>query len=178
MKHYCQSFICLILACKGITLFSYVNQFSLSSFSWFFPVLLVCTWRYGGHIGDQEQKHFSPLGTKQHFHVNSSRTNSTGHFRVPKPSPSKWGQVHNLSCEKELICMRMKNHFHIKGWALNLVLIQRPGGTRKWPIVLTPNMASLSRGGKPRIRELTVYSTFCRPSLHMKPGAVYGLLRS
>ena len=32
------------------------------------------------------------------------------------------------------ICMRMKNHFHIKGSALNLVLIQRPGGTRKWPI--------------------------------------------
>ena len=30
------------------------------------------------------------------------------------------------------ICMRMKSHFHIKGWAL--VLIQRPGGTRKWPI--------------------------------------------
>ena len=29
------------------------------------------------------------------------------------------------------ICMRMKNHltqnFHIKGWTLNLVLIQRPG---------------------------------------------------
>ena len=34
------------------------------------------------------------------------------------------------------ICMRMKNHFHIKGWALNLVLIQRPRGTRKLPIVL------------------------------------------
>ena len=32
------------------------------------------------------------------------------------------------------ICMRMKNHFHINGWALSLVLIQRPGGTRKWPI--------------------------------------------
>ena len=31
------------------------------------------------------------------------------------------------------ICMRMKNDFHIKGWALNLVLTQRPGGTRKWP---------------------------------------------
>ena len=28
----------------------------------------------------------------------------------------------------------MKNYFHIKGWALNLVLIQRPVGTRKWPI--------------------------------------------
>ena len=35
------------------------------------------------------------------------------------------------------ICMRMKNHFHIKGWALNLVLIQRLGGTRKWPISYT-----------------------------------------
>ena len=32
------------------------------------------------------------------------------------------------------IRMRMKNHFHIKGWTLNLVLIQRLGGTRKWPI--------------------------------------------
>ena len=33
------------------------------------------------------------------------------------------------------ICMRMKNHFHIKGWALNLVLIKRPGETREWLII-------------------------------------------
>ena len=33
------------------------------------------------------------------------------------------------------ICMRMKNHFYIKGWALNIVLIElRHTGTRKWPI--------------------------------------------
>ena len=32
------------------------------------------------------------------------------------------------------ICMRTKYHFHIKSWALNLVLIQRPEGTRKWPV--------------------------------------------
>ena len=32
------------------------------------------------------------------------------------------------------ICMRMKNDFHVKGWAPTLVLKQRPGGTRKWPI--------------------------------------------
>ena len=32
----------------------------------------------------------------------------------------------------------MKNHFHIKGWALNLILIQRPRGSWKWPIVLPP----------------------------------------
>ena len=29
------------------------------------------------------------------------------------------------------ICMRMKNHFHIEGWAFHLALIQRPGGTPK-----------------------------------------------
>ena len=49
-------------------------------------VLLVCKWWHGGHVGDQEQKHFSPLGT-----------------------------------------------------------------SRKNTIVLTPNMAALSRGYKPRI---------------------------
>ena len=39
------------------------------------------------------------------------------------------------------ICMRMKNHFHIKSWALNLVLIQRPGGTRKWHIHTSLNFS-------------------------------------
>ena len=34
------------------------------------------------------------------------------------------------------ICVRMKNYFQVKGWALNLVLIQRPGGTLKWLIDL------------------------------------------
>ena len=60
-------------------------------------VLLVRTWRHGGHVGGQEQKHFSPLGTKLYFHVNSWRKNS---------------------------------------------------------IVLTPNMAPLSRGCKPRMKQL------------------------
>ena len=36
-------------------------------------ILLVCTWRHGGHVGGQEQKHLSPLGTKLYFHVNYSR---------------------------------------------------------------------------------------------------------
>ena len=38
-------------------------------------VLLACTWRHGGHVGSQKQKLFSPLATKLHFHVNSSRKN-------------------------------------------------------------------------------------------------------
>ena len=32
------------------------------------------TSRDGGHVSGEEQKHFSPLGTKTHFRVNSSKT--------------------------------------------------------------------------------------------------------
>ena len=34
-------------------------------------LLLVCTWRNGDQVGGQEKKHFSPLGSRLHFHVNS-----------------------------------------------------------------------------------------------------------
>ena len=54
-----------------------------------------------------------------------------GHFRVPKTLTFKMRPTSLV--KMNLICIRMKNHFHIKGCALNLVLIQRPGGTRKWP---------------------------------------------
>ena len=33
-------------------------------------------WPHGSHVSGQEQKHFSSLGTKLYFHVNSSRKNS------------------------------------------------------------------------------------------------------
>ena len=45
--------------------------------------------------------------------------------------------------EMSFICMRMKNHFHIKGWALNLVLIQRLGETRKWPIAVPASIGNV-----------------------------------
>ena len=47
-----------------------------------------------------------------------------GHFRVLKGT--------TFLVKMIFICKRMKTHSHIKGWALNLVLIQRPGVTRKW----------------------------------------------
>ena len=34
-------------------------------------VLLVCKWRHGGHVGGQEQKRLSLLGTKLHLEKNS-----------------------------------------------------------------------------------------------------------
>ena len=74
--------------------FTFSAMFSLPSLS-LDPK--VCSWRHGGHVGSQEQTHFSPLlGTQLYFHVNSSIFNS---------------------------------------------------------IVLTPNMAPLSRGCKPRVWE-------------------------
>ena len=45
------------------------------------------------------------------------------------------------------ICMRMKNHFHIKEWALNHVLIQRHGGTRNWHIGLDVSSCLATRQG-------------------------------
>ena len=73
----------------------------------------------------------------------------------------KHGRSHNYVCAKNphfqneprcttflvkmsFICMKMKSPFHSKGWALNLVLIQRPGVTRKWLLVWSgkTNLAS------------------------------------
>ena len=34
------------------------------------------------------------------------------------------------------ICIRIKNHFHINGFALSLALKQRLGATRKWPVAI------------------------------------------
>ena len=58
--------------------------------------------------------------------MNSSSTGVTviGHFRVLKGT--------SFLVKMISICKRMKTHLRIKGWALNLVLIQRPGVTRKW----------------------------------------------
>ena len=50
------------------------------------------------------------------------------------PQISKWGQVHNPSCENEFYLHENENLLHIKGWALNVVLIQRRGETRNKPI--------------------------------------------
>ena len=74
---------------------------------------------------------------------------SSRHTGRPFPSSSRPLYQNEVRCstflvEISFICMRMKNHFHslfhIKGWAPNLVLIQRPGGTRKWPISLWPSI--------------------------------------
>ena len=59
-----------------------------------------------------------------------------GHFRGSKnPHFQNEATCTTFLVKMSFICMRMKNHFHIKGWALNLVLIKRPGETREWLII-------------------------------------------
>ena len=80
----------------------------------------------------------------------TSYTSQNSHFKMWLPmqmtgsnrplSSSKNPHLENetkrttLLVRMSFISMRTKNHFHIKGWELNLVLIERPGGTRKWSI--------------------------------------------
>ena len=60
-------------------------------------------------------------------------------FNKPVPSSGNPHFQNEAKCtaflvKMSFICMRMKNHFQIKGWALSLVLIQMTGGTWKRPI--------------------------------------------
>ena len=55
----------------------------------------------GGHVGGQEQKHFSPLGTKLYFHVNSSRK-STIVFTPNMATFSRGCKARNVSHHKIL----------------------------------------------------------------------------
>ena len=68
------------------------------------------------------------------------------------------------------ICMIMKNHFHIKGRALNLVLIERPRGTQKWPLILPrpllqsqKSLRKLTRPSFPLVSKVANETT-CIPS--------------
>ena len=62
-------------------------------------------------------------------------------FKINRPFPSsKKSHFQNeAKCETfvvkmSFICIIIKNHFHINGFALSLALKVRFFGTRKWPI--------------------------------------------
>ena len=71
--------------------------------------------------------------------VRRSKTSSLLTNNRPLPASKNPHFQNEAKCttfvvKMSVICMRMKNLLHIKGWALNLVLIQRPEGTRNWLI--------------------------------------------
>ena len=52
-----------------------------------------------------------------------------GHVQVPKTLTFKMRpSAQPFFVKMNFVCAKMKNNFHIKDWALNLVLIQRPRG--------------------------------------------------
>ena len=65
------------------------------------------------------------------------------------------------------ICVSLKNHFHFKGWALNLVLIQRPGGNSEvayW-LLFWYHVLSLSHRN---------YKCFCPKQYFFSPDRLQG----
>ena len=89
-------------------------------------------------IADHRIKMFSNISSLILFHIAALSVIGLliGHFRVPKTLTFKM-RPSAQSFLWEWVLFAMKSHFHIKGWALNLVLIQRPRGTRKWPNVFS-----------------------------------------
>ena len=105
-------------------------------------------------------KPFSPLGTKLHFHVNYSRK-SIHHFHIDHNAPCLPPKIlHNpeffpispgcYSRPKRNQRQRLRNFFFFWRGGKQSAL----WSMWKWWIVLTNNVAALSRGCKPRIKIL------------------------
>ena len=79
--------------------------------------MLVCTLRQGGHVGGQEQNHFSPLGIRDAFHlvknsgisgsaVNGTRFVGSSHWKIPRKSgkSKKVGPFSQLQFANRILC--------------------------------------------------------------------------
>ena len=109
-------------------------------------------------------KPFSPLGTKLHFHVNYSRK-SIHHFHIDHNAPCLPPKIlHNrelfpispgcYSRPKRNQRQRLRNFCFFGGGGGGGGKQSALWSMWKWWIVLTNNVAALSRGCKPRIKIL------------------------
>ena len=123
-------------------------------------VLLVYTWRQGGHVGGEEQS-LSLLCVN--YHVNYSRK-PIHHFHIDHNAPCLPPKIlHNrelfpispgrYSRPKRNQRQRLRNFFFFGGGA-GEGKQSALWSMWKWWIVLTNNVAALSRGCKPRIKIL------------------------
>ena len=67
--------------------------------------------------------------------LNFKHGRSDNYVWVKNPHFQNEAKCTTFLVKMSFICMKVKSHFHTKGCALNLVLIQRPGVTRKWLLV-------------------------------------------
>ena len=95
--------------------------------------LLVWTWRHGGYVGCQEQKDFSPLGTRlyfRYFHGNASRKNSIVLTpKVPR-QPCTWMQTQEI----DLYCSTP--YIMLKFWYLLCTSVGRWSWLKKMTLYL------------------------------------------
>ena len=70
------------------------------------------------------------IGPRKHQKLSVSYV-QIGHFRVPKTLKAN---CKAFLVKMSFIPMRLKNHFHVNGYALSLALKQRLGETRKRPV--------------------------------------------
>ena len=107
--------------------------------------MLVCTLRQGGHVGGQEQNHFSPLEIRDAFHlvknsgisgsaVNGTRFVGSSHWKIPRKSgkSKKVGPFSRLEFPNGMSCSiyvsRSLYQFQVHGRAHRDV----PGFKTKW----------------------------------------------
>ena len=129
-------------------------------------------WHHGGHVRGQEQNHFSPLGTKLSLQVNSSRKNAI--VLTPNMAPT-WHVRPVPRVSVLLVCM-WRHGGHVRGQEQNhfsplgTKLCFQVNSSRKNSIVLTPNMAALSRGWKAnnsvKMHSLTILKFHCNSPLY------------
>ena len=107
---------------------------------------------------------------------------SIGHLRVaktlafktrPSAPPFLWKCV-SFAWEWKIIylfiyCFVCQKIIHIKGWAFNLVLMQRPGETRKWPISLEMRYVDGKHSGSQQIGSFQTTCTLPITSAESEP---------
>ena len=101
-------------------------------------------------------------------------TDTTGPLPSPEtPHFQNEGKCTTFLRKMSFICMRMKNQFHIKGWALNLILIETWGNSQmaySWDVwsmwkILECNLGILPKrkiqSGRPDRRSSWTVETTC-----------------
>ena len=104
--------------------------------------LLHCSSSYStGAIHRAQLNHYPEIKCISESEWKTHTWRRTHWEQANRPFPSSPGPLYQNEVRCSTFDMEMifyshanKTHFHKKGWAPNLVLIQRPGGTRKWPI--------------------------------------------
>ena len=122
-----------VTGCEMAHLLARRPRHILSVFNLVLDIYVIVKWQLSKKVSaDQCHMVFNWLWAQVYF------------LKRNRPFPSFPGPLHQNEVRCSTFDMEMifhshanKTHFQKKSWAPKLVLIQRPGGTRKWPIHFT-----------------------------------------